>query len=90
VTHYGLGTAPGQCPPNLVGPQGDNITQSINECNNSFPPDTYCGFDLNFGNTSGTMKFLIPGDTYEVQVETCLAVFGQVYAGSNTVTVTAT
>jgi hypothetical protein len=78
------------CPANLVGPDGNDLTQAISACSNQVAANADCGFNLNFGNTSSTLAFLNNGDTYEIQVETSLAVLGGKYAGSNVVTETAT
>jgi hypothetical protein len=85
VSYYGTA-----CPSNLAGPQGNNLTNSIPACSNQAAPNTHCGFNLSFGNTTSTLTSLIPGDTYEIQIETTLAVEGGQYVGSNAVTQTAT
>jgi hypothetical protein len=88
VTYWAAQDIP--CPSNLVGPFGNDLTQSIPACNNQVASNTNCGFNLSFGQTNSTIIALIPGDTYEIQVDTTLAVEGGVYAGSNVITETAT
>jgi hypothetical protein len=78
------------CPSDLVGPSGQNIAGTIPACSWMYPSSQHCGFNLSFGNTSSTLTSLVPGDTYEIQVETTLAVEGGQYVGSNVVTETAT
>jgi hypothetical protein len=90
VTVFGKGTKAGECPTNLVGPSGDDMTDSIPECSNTAAPNVGCGYNLDWGNTSSTVAYLIPGDVYEVQVCTALAVLDEGYVGSNVLTVTAT
>jgi hypothetical protein len=74
------------CPANLVGPQGNALTQAIPACSNQVASTSDCGFNLSFGDTSSTVAYLNYGDTYEIQVETCLSVLGGQYVGSNVVT----
>jgi hypothetical protein len=90
VTNFGSGTKPGQCPPDLVGPSGANMTHSIPACSNSASPNLLCGYNLYWGKTSGTVTYLEPGDVYEIQLSTALAVLGGGYVGSNVLTVTPT
>jgi hypothetical protein len=90
VTHFGSGTKAGECPPDLVGRSGDNMTQSIPACRNSAAPNIYCGYNLYWGKTSGTVTYLEPGDVYEIQLSTALAVLDGGYVGSNVVTATPT
>lgn len=90
VTDFGSGTKAGECPPDLVGSSGDNMTHSIPACSNSAAPNLYCGYNLYWGKTSGTVTYLEPGDVYEIQLSTALAVLGGGYVGSNVLTVTAT
>jgi hypothetical protein len=90
VTEFGKGTKAGECPANLVGSSGANMTDSIPECSNTAAPNVACGYNLDWGNTSSTVAYLIPGDVYEVQICTALAVLDEGYVGSNVLTVTAT
>jgi hypothetical protein len=66
------------------------MTDSIPECSNTAAPNVACGYNLDWGNTSSTVAYLIPGDVYEVQICTALAVLDEGYVGSNVLTVTAT
>jgi hypothetical protein len=90
VTTHGAGTEAGECPPDLVGPSGDGMPDSIPACSNSAAPNDQCGYNLYFGKTSSTVTNLDPGDVYEIQLATALAVLDGGYVGSNVLTVTAT
>jgi len=77
------------CPANLVGPSGNDLTQAIPACSNQVASNPECGFNLDFGTPSSTLTALNNGDSYEIQVETSLAVVAGGYVGSNVVTETA-